>query len=270
MGSVKSFKMAKRTADDFDSMFAALEKEVQSAAKKPMVMQTQTISAKPVRQSREIVHEAIVPPPPPSVSTYYQNETQPAYPGVAPPPPPLSDQTFHHQPEQSYIQPKQSSAVPVPKQYNALKQSNGRPEVYGMASAGQIWKDDSLHDWPDDDHRIFVGDLGNECNDDLLAQAFSQYSSFQKAKVIRDKRTGKTKGYGFISFTDVDDFMRALREMNGKYVGNRPIKLRKSTWEKRMATSEENAQKETWMKTTVFKSRKHVKAVDAPRHRHGR
>ena len=35
-------------------------------------------------------------------------------------------------------------------------------------------------------------------------------------QVIRDKRTGKTKGYGFVSFTDVDDFMRAIREMNGK------------------------------------------------------
>lgn len=236
-------------------------------------MQSQVISAKPVKQSREITHE-IVPPPPPSVSTYYSQapsgDAPPAYPGVAPPPPPLADQTFHHMPEQSYIQPKTSSAVPVPKQYNALKQTNGRPEVYSMAAAGQSWSDDSLHDWPDDDHRIFVGDLGNECNDDLLAQAFSQFSSFQKAKVIRDKRTGKTKGYGFVSFTDVDDFMTALRTMNGKYVGNRPIKLRKSTWDKRMASSEENANKDSWMKATSFKSRKHVKAVDAPRHRHGR
>ena len=74
-------------------------------------------------------------------------------------------------------------SVPVPKQYNAMKQHNARPAVYKMAAAGQSWSDDSLHDWPDDDHRIFVGDLGNECNDDLLAQAFSQYASFQKAKV---------------------------------------------------------------------------------------
>ena len=44
---------------------------------------------------------------------------------------------------------------------------------------------------------------------------------------------GKTKGYGFVSFRDPEDFIKAMREMNGKYVGNRPIKLRKSSWKDR-------------------------------------
>jgi len=34
-------------------------------------------------------------------------------------------------------------------------------------------------------------------------------------------------------FSDPEDFIRAMREMNGKYVGNRPIKLRKSNWQDR-------------------------------------
>ncbi|PNY09927.1 RNA-binding protein 42-like [Trifolium pratense] len=71
--------------------------------------------------------------------------------------------------------------------------------------------------------------------------------------VVRDKRTGKTKGYGFISFANPADLAAALKEMNecnsgclfplwkswqaefvlGKYVGNRPIKLRKSKWRER-------------------------------------
>lgn len=67
-----------------------------------------------------------------------------------------------------------------------------------------------------DDFRIFCGDLGNEVNDDILARAFSRYPSFLKAKVIRDKRTGKTKGYGFVSFKDPNDYVRAMREINGK------------------------------------------------------
>ena len=62
---------------------------------------------------------------------------------------------------------------------------------------------------------MFVGDLGNECNDDMLAKSFNRYASFQKARVIRDKKTGKTKGYGFVSFKNPDDFTLALREMNG-------------------------------------------------------
>ena len=99
--------------------------------------------------------------------------------------------------------------------------------------AGIIWQDESLNEWPENDYRIFVGDLGNEVNDQVLANAFIKYPSFAKAKVIRNKITGKTKGYGFVSVTDVNDYIKIMREMNGKYVGNRPIRLKRSTWKDR-------------------------------------
>ncbi|XP_032084329.1 RNA-binding protein 42 [Thamnophis elegans] len=111
-------------------------------------------------------------------------------------------------------------------------------------AAGTCWEDPSLLEWDSDDFRIFCGDLGNEVNDDILARAFSRYPSFLKAKVIRDKRTGKTKGYGFVSFKDPNDYVRAMREMNGKYVGSRPIKLRKSMWKDRNIDIVRKKQKE--------------------------
>lgn len=40
-----------------------------------------------------------------------------------------------------------------------------------------------VQEWPDNDFRIFVGDLGNEVNDDVLGKAFQRYPSFAKAKV---------------------------------------------------------------------------------------
>jgi hypothetical protein len=98
---------------------------------------------------------------------------------------------------------------------------------------GQKWEDPSLAEWDPNDFRIFCGDLGNEVSDELLAKAFRKYPTFQKAKVVRDNRTNKPKGYGFVSFRSQDDFVRACREMDGKYVGNRPIKLRKSNWKER-------------------------------------
>lgn len=52
-------------------------------------------------------------------------------------------------------------------------------------------------------------------------------------QVIRDKRTNKSKGYGIVSLLDGNDFAKALKEMNGKYIGNRPCKLSKSTWNER-------------------------------------
>ncbi|XP_065854351.1 uncharacterized protein [Euphorbia lathyris] len=100
-------------------------------------------------------------------------------------------------------------------------------------AAGQAWEDPTLSEWPENDYRLFCGDLGNEVNDDVLSKAFARFPSFNMARVVRDKRTGKTKGYGFVSFSNPSDLAAALKEMNGKYVGNRPIKLRKSNWRER-------------------------------------
>merc|ERR1719515_106460 len=107
-------------------------------------------------------------------------------------------------------------------------------------AAGKVWADPSLDDWPKDDFRLFAGDLGNEVTDDLLANAFRKYSSFQKAKVIRDKRTGKTKGYGFVSFSAPEDMVAALRDVNGRYVGNRPVRLKKSSYKDRFVDTEKS------------------------------
>ena len=60
------------------------------------------------------------------------------------------------------------------------------------------------------------------------------------ARVIRDRRTGKTRGYGFVSFTNPSDFLNALKEMNGKHVGYRPVKLTKSNWKDRDLESDKN------------------------------
>ena len=93
---------------------------------------------------------------------------------------------------------------------------------------GQVWVDETLEEWPEKDFRIFAGDLGNEVTDEVLSNAFKKYPSFVKAKVIRDKKTLKSKGFGFISIMNMDDYIRAMREMNNKYVGNRPIRLKRS------------------------------------------
>ena len=100
-----------------------------------------------------------------------------------------------------------------------------------MRKAGDdVWVDETLEQWPENDFRIFCGNMGNEVNDEVLANAFKKYGSFAKAKIVRDKKTLKSKGFGFVSLTNVDDYIRAMREMQGKYVGNRPITLKKSDW----------------------------------------
>lgn len=95
-----------------------------------------------------------------------------------------------------------------------------------------------------DDYRLFVGDLGKDCTDANLTHAFAKYPSFLKARCVRDKRTNYAK-YGFVSFKNAEDMVLALKEMNGKYVGNRPVKLRRSLYKERdMENQDEESVKE--------------------------
>ncbi|CAM8899709.1 unnamed protein product [Rhodiola kirilowii] len=143
-----------------------------------------------------------------------------------------------HQLFQRYAQTITPEALEGVKAALASSESQHKAETKKKAvprkAAGQTWEDPTLAEWPENDYRLFCGDLGNEVNDDVLTKAFSRFPSFKMAKVVRDKRTGKTKGYGFISFANVSNLAAALKEMNGKYVGNRLIKLRKSNWKERI------------------------------------
>jgi hypothetical protein len=60
-----------------------------------------------------------------------------------------------------------------------------------------------------------------QVSDAVLTAAFQKYASFQKAKVVRYSHNGKSKGYGFVSLGDSIEGARVLREMQGKYVGER-------------------------------------------------
>ncbi|EDO06441.1 RNA recognition motif domain containing protein [Babesia bovis T2Bo] len=120
--------------------------------------------------------------------------------------------------------------------------TKGTGRIHLRKAAGNVWNDPTLDDWPQNDFRIFCGDLGNEVTDDTLANAFKKYPSFQRARVIRDRVSGKSKGYGFVSMLSPDDMLAALNEMNNKFVGNRPIRVMRSKWKDRDIGSEKNRQ----------------------------
>jgi hypothetical protein len=104
---------------------------------------------------------------------------------------------------------------------------------------GKKWTDDTLTEWDPSHLRLFVGNLAGETTDDSLLKAFSRWGSVQKARVIRDKRTSKSKGYGFVSFSNADDFFSAAKEMNGKYIQSHPVVVRKANTEIKVSTVKE-------------------------------
>ncbi|KAG8631799.1 hypothetical protein KVT40_000939 [Elsinoe batatas] len=71
---------------------------------------------------------------------------------------------------------------------------------------------------------IFVGDLSNEVNDEVLTQAFSTFGVVSEARVMWDMKTGRTRGYGFVAFRDRTDAEKALSSMDGEWLGSRAIR----------------------------------------------
>ncbi|KAI0168371.1 hypothetical protein BJ166DRAFT_255160 [Pestalotiopsis sp. NC0098] len=71
---------------------------------------------------------------------------------------------------------------------------------------------------------IFVGDLSNEVNDEVLLQAFSAFGTISEARVMWDMKTGRSRGYGFVAFRDRADAEKALSSMDGEWLGSRAIR----------------------------------------------
>ncbi|CRL24320.1 RNA recognition motif-related [Penicillium camemberti] len=116
--------------------------------------------------------------------------------------------------------------VPQPESQKTVIRSGG----------GQTWTDSTLLEWDPAHFRLFIGNLAGEVTDESLLKAFSRYPSVQKARVVREKRTQKSAGYGFVSFSASADYFKAGREMQGKYIGSHPILLRRAVTEIRPAS----------------------------------
>jgi hypothetical protein len=122
---------------------------------------------------------------------------------------------------------------------NASGDPNEKKKTVYREGGGKKWQDESLLEWDPAHLRLFVGNLAGETTDDSLLKAFARWKSVQKAKVVRDKRTTKSKGFGFVSFSDPEDFFQAAKEMNGKYIQSHPVVVRKAKTEIKPAVVKE-------------------------------
>lgn len=76
------------------------------------------------------------------------------------------------------------------------------------------------------DYTIFVGDLAADVSDYILQETFKAvYPSIKGAKVVTDRTTGRSKGYGFVRFADESEQVRAMSEMNGVLCSSRPMRI---------------------------------------------
>ncbi|KAL6553404.1 Polyadenylate-binding protein rbp45 [Orobanche gracilis] len=87
------------------------------------------------------------------------------------------------------------------------------------------------------EHTVFVGDLAGDVTDYVLQETFKAvYQSVKGAKVVTDRATGRSKGYGFVKFGDEREQQRAMTEMNGVLCSTRPMRIGPAANKKPMTT----------------------------------
>ena len=72
-------------------------------------------------------------------------------------------------------------------------------------------------------HKLYVGNLAYSVRDDSLHQAFSQFGSVTSAKVMMDRDTGRSKGFGFVEMGSDAEAQSAINGMNGQALEGRAI-----------------------------------------------
>ena len=73
--------------------------------------------------------------------------------------------------------------------------------------------------------KIYVGNLPFGVAKEELTELFSSYGEIEEAVVISDKYSGRSKGFGFVTFKDDASADKAVAEMNGKDVQGRELKV---------------------------------------------
>src|SRR5687768_11199115 len=73
--------------------------------------------------------------------------------------------------------------------------------------------------------KLFVGGLSWNTTDASLRTAFESFGQIREARVILDRETGKSRGFGFVTFQSNDDAAAAIRSMNGAMVDGRTIRV---------------------------------------------
>ena len=73
------------------------------------------------------------------------------------------------------------------------------------------------------DNKLYVGNLPYTVRDEDLQQSFSQYGSVSSAKVMMERDTGRSKGFGFVEMGNDAEAQAAIAGMNGQSLGGRSI-----------------------------------------------
>jgi RNA recognition motif-containing protein len=72
---------------------------------------------------------------------------------------------------------------------------------------------------------IYVGNLSYGMSEDELRDAFGAYGTVSAVKILMDRETGRSRGFGFVEMPNQGEAEAAITQLNGKDVGGRPLRI---------------------------------------------
>jgi cold-inducible RNA-binding protein len=72
---------------------------------------------------------------------------------------------------------------------------------------------------------IYIGNLSYDTNEEGLKEVFEEFGQVESVSVIRDRQTGRSRGFAFAIMPDEAEAQRAIEEANGKEVDGRALKV---------------------------------------------
>lgn len=215
-------KKKQKLSNDISTSEAVTIAALNSSASSPkkIVASSKTTSAAPISY-------ASAPP-----TQYIINNTslnngiigQQTAPPPPPPPPPLPPGPVPN----NSLYPNQHGNNPYHQQNTTTNNNKNKNNSTKRSAAGKTWEDPTLAEFPPNDFRLFVGNLSKDIHPQQLENCFKVYPSFAMARICYNKHDGKSRGYGFVSMLDPLDAARAAREMDQKWLGARPMKVKMS------------------------------------------
>ncbi len=76
--------------------------------------------------------------------------------------------------------------------------------------------------------KIYVGNLSYKVSDQELMEVFEEFGNVISAKVIKDRETGRSKGFGFVEMDNDEEAQEAIDELDGAEINGRAVKVNKA------------------------------------------
>ncbi len=76
--------------------------------------------------------------------------------------------------------------------------------------------------------RLFVGNLSYNISEAELSEAFGQFGEVSSVKIIVDRDTGRSRGFGFVDMPNADEATKGMNEIDGSELGGRTVAVKEA------------------------------------------